>query len=221
MEADDIGQIDNWLWDFGVPIEADGEIKGYATEKTDYIQLTPNEKSSHGAYEYSDLSPGDSFQITGEFWSGGGSGADAFFVYFWANGTPLSEDDDKGNYTIAYDEWTDEIQLQYAGNRLETVEQNNIDQKDIDEGNVKWRYFRIQFLKGKFKIYLDNELKIEYDDTDNYQDRMSNTLFGVGARTGGSTNFHRVKNINWKKLLGTGEIWNPTQAFSKAGKYED
>ena len=213
VEADDIGQIDNWLWDFGVTIEAQGEIRGDATEEDDFIQLTPNEDSSHGAFEYSDLSPGDSFQITGEFWTGGGDGADAFFVYFWANGTPAGEGTPKGQYSIAYDEYTDEIQLIYDGSYLVKVDQNNID-------NSKWRSFRVQFLQGLLKIYLDGELKIEYDDSKNYENRMSNPLFGVGARTGGLNNFHRVKNINWKKLLGTDDIWNPTQAFSKAGKYE-
>jgi hypothetical protein len=168
-----------------------GVLKGSATSKGDYIELTPNVMDKNGQVEYTDLPLSDDFSVTGEFWSGGGNGADAFYVYIWATGTPTSEDDAKGHYCIAYDEYTDQIQLKRNGADLKVVSQT------IPIDNSQWRPFRVTFYKGKFKVYLDNNLKLEYDDGTNYQPLMSNRYCGFGARTGVQTNFHRVRNMEW------------------------
>ncbi|MBM3239117.1 T9SS type A sorting domain-containing protein [Candidatus Poribacteria bacterium] len=168
-----------------------GVLKGSAISKGDYIELTPNATNRNGQVEYTDLPLSDDFSVTGEFWSGGGNGADAFYIYIWATGTPTNEDDAKGHYCIAYDEYTDQIQLKRNGANLKVISQT------IPIDNSQWRPFRVTFYKGKFKVYLDNNLKLEYDDGTNYQPLMSNRYCGFGARTGSQTNFHRVRNMEW------------------------
>jgi len=172
----------------------DAERK-YDEQGIEYIELTPNDNSLSGQFETSDLPLGDKWSVTGEFWTGGGDGADAFYIYVWANSTPTSEGSNSGQYSIAFDEYTDEIQLVYAGNALASVEQNDID-------NGTWYPFLVNFDQGKFQIYLDHSLRLEYNDSSNYQNRMSNNLFGFGARTGGRKNYHCVRNVKWT----TGEV---------------
>ena len=181
-------------------------LKGDAIQKEGYVELTPNEGGKSGQIEYTGLSLGDHWTITGEFWSGGGSGADAFYIYLWARSTPTSEDDDQGQYCIAFDEYQDQIQFKFAGDLLAAV-----DQPDLDNG--QWHHFAVVCDEGVFKVYLDHRLRLEYDDSANYPDRTSNSnaLFGFGARTGGLTNFHRVRNIE----LTTGQPID-TDSYGKA-----
>lgn len=168
----------------------EGEFRNDATHQGDYIELTQAVNSQNGQIEYVDLPLSDDWSVTGEFWTGGGDGADAFYIYVWANRTPTFEDEDRGQYSIIFDEYTDDIKLYGAPYMLKTVAQSVID-------NSEWRPFRVVFYKGKFEVYLDHQLKLEYDDGTNYQSRMSNDLFGFGARTSGQNNYHQVRNMEW------------------------
>jgi len=215
VEAADIGKIQAWDWTFAKAyINTLGTLKGSATLDTagGFIQLTPNTNLVNGQIDYENLQPGDVFEIKGEFYSGGGTGADAAYIYLWASGTPVDEDDPKGQYSINYDEYQDEIQLKYNGTTLQSVPQTGLD-------NSQWRQFKVQFDHGVFRVYLDDVLKLEHNDTA-YLTRISNTRFGIGARTGGLNHFHQVRNIEWiTGIVGKGSTWNPAQAFAKAGQY--
>ncbi len=183
----------------------EGEIKNNATHQGDYIELTQAVDDQNGQIEYVDLPLSDDWSVTGEFWTGGGDGADAFYIYVWANATPTSEAQDRGQYSIIFNEYTDEIQLYSAPNpdMLKTVSQ------PIPIDNSEWRPFRVVFYKGEFEVYLDHQLKLEYDDSANYETRMNtqaNNLFGFGARTGGLNNYHRVRNMEWT----TGDLVDTT-----------
>ena len=174
----------------------EGEIKNNATHQGDYIELTQAVDNQNGQIEYTDLPLSDDWSVTGEFWTGGGDGADAFYIYVWANGTPAGEAQDQGQYSIIFNEFEDKIQLYSAGapDILKTVSQ------PIPIDNSEWRPFRVVFYKGEFEVYLDHQLKLEYDDSANYETRMNNpanNLFGFGARTGGQNNYHRVRNMEW------------------------
>jgi len=183
----------------------EGEIKNNATYQGDYIELTQAVDNQDGQIEYVDLPLSDDWSVTGEFWTGGGDGADAFYIYVWANATPISESENKDQYAIIFNEFEDKIQLYSAPNpdMLETVSQ------PIPIDNSEWRPFRVVFYKGEFEVYLDHQLKLEYDDSANYETRMNNpanNLFGFGARTGGKNNYHRVRNMEWT----TGELVDTT-----------
>jgi len=181
------GATFEYQWEVNVSVP-----KNSAIQNSDYVELTPNENSKSGQLEYADLQLSDNWSVTGEFWTGGGNGADAFYIYVWASDTPTSENSAKGQYSINYDEYQDEIQLKYDGDSLTEVAQSSID-------NSQWRSFQVDFDQGRFEIYLDDQLKLEHDDSANYQNRMSNNLFGFGARTGGLNNYHRVRNMQWYK----------------------
>ena len=180
-----------WRVDSATPT---GEVKGDTIHQGDYIELTvPDPTHQYGQFEYTDLPLSDDWSVIGEFktWDGIGSeGAHAFYTYVWASETPQDENSARGQYSINFDEYQDEIQLKYDGNTLEVVSQNGID-------NGEWRPFRVEFYKGEFKVYLDHQLKLTYDDSANYQTRMSNNLFGFGGRTGSWTNYHCVRNMKW------------------------
>ncbi|MBU1487045.1 hypothetical protein KKH56_03230 [bacterium] len=144
--------VDIWLEPSGAieitPIEGTGVLKGNAWKRSDgAIRLTEKASGLNGQVEYSDLNPGNKWSVRGEFWTGGGSGADAFYIYTHANGTPGSEDDNKGQYSINFDEYQDQIQLMYAANTLDTAPQPGLD-------NSQWRRFAVICNQGVFKIYL-------------------------------------------------------------------
>ena len=155
-----------WRVDSIAPV---GTLKGDATSAEDYVELTPRGGKNSGQFEYADLQLSDDWNVTGEFWSGGGSGADAFYIYVWAGRTPTREDSANGQYSINFDECEDQIQLNYNNIRLADVPQTDID-------NSEWRRFAVVFNQGIFLVYLDGRLKLEYDDSANYQTRMSNNL---------------------------------------------
>ncbi len=123
-----------------------------------------------------------------------------------------------GCYTIRYHEWEDKIQLLNNADPdppLDTVDELNID-------NSQWRAFKVEFDKGIFNIYLDDVLKLTYDDSANYQDRTTGNLFGFDATTGGATNIHRVRNMKWIPRdigLDLDGIYNPTVEFIESGTY--
>ena len=50
------------------------------------------------------------------------------------------------------------------------------------------------------KIYYDGTLKVDYNDITR---DLSGSLYGWGARTGGVTNEHRVRNLMLRKFLAS------------------
>jgi hypothetical protein len=169
-----------------------------AMQKTGYVELTDAQSSRHGQMEYADLALSDDWSVTGELQSGGGSGADAFYVYVWANATPTGEATNQGNYSIAFDEYQDQIQLIRNGVVLSQVSQ------PLPLDNGEWRPFRIVFVEGRFRIYLDHQLRLEYNDgtayaskLDSARQHLGHRYCGVGARTGGLHNYHRVRQMTW------------------------
>ncbi|MCD6506141.1 Ig-like domain-containing protein, partial [Candidatus Poribacteria bacterium] len=171
------------------------QLEGDAVSEGDYIRLTEAKNSQSGQIEYVKMPLSDNFSVMGEFWAGGGTGADSVYIYFWATDTPTSEDSAVDQYTIAFDEWNDQIQFLDNGQIKATADQ------PIPIDNSQWRPFRIVFYKGKFQVYLDHKLKLEYDVGDAYLNKMNDpdhhNKFGIGARTGGENNIHKVRNIVW------------------------
>ncbi len=167
-------------------------LSGNATNMGDYMRLTEAVNSEKGHVDYESLPLSDSWSVTGEFWSGDGTGADAFYIYVWANGVPTLEYENKGQYTIVFDEYQDQIQFYDASTKLKTESQ------PIPIDNSQWRPFRVVFDHGAFEVYLDYRLKLEYDVGTGYQTRKDNNIhFGFGARTDVQNNIHRVRKMKW------------------------
>jgi hypothetical protein len=87
VEDVDVGKIVAWDWAVGIA-DVTGALKGATINEGSAFMLTDAVGSTNGQIEYTDLPLGDAFTVEGEFWSGGGTGADAFFVYLWNTDTP-------------------------------------------------------------------------------------------------------------------------------------
>jgi hypothetical protein len=151
-------------------------------------ELTTAATTLTGGITYTDLPLEELWTITGEFWTGGGTGADAFYVYLWATSDPSGEDSANEQYTVAYDEFTDQIQLLHDGAVLAAVSEAGID-------SSTWRTFQIDCNAGIFDIYLDGGLKLSYDDGMHFYGRAVGGNSGFGGRTADNTNEHRVRNM--------------------------
>ncbi len=158
-----------------------GTAKEDASVKTDYIELTPNVNHKSGQYEYQDLQVGERWSVSGEFWTGGGTGADEFRIYPWA-----------GQYKVMFDEYHDLVELYRDDTLLHTLTQTDLD-------NSRWRPFRVAFDEGHIQVYLDHHPIIDVTD-DGFEMRQSSSnynTFTFSAWTGGMNNYHRVRNLQW------------------------
>jgi hypothetical protein len=161
-------------------------------------ELTPASANQSGGITYAGLPVGDMWSVSGEFWSGGGTGADAFYVYTWATSDPAQEDTANQQYTFAYDEWSDEIQILYNGFVLAFASEAGLD-------SSSWRAFRVDCTEGLFEVYLDGSLRVTYDERMHLYGIAIGDRFGFGARTGPTeTNEHRVRNMVWDVTSSAG-----------------
>jgi hypothetical protein len=165
----------------------------YYDSTNKWVRLTTASGSINGELEYTTsqigLNVGDSFVATFEFWAGGGSGADATWLYVYNTVTPTTEDDGAGGYHFVYDEYNDQIQFKYNGSNLITSTETTID-------NSQWHKAKIIYHNYKGIMYYDETERINYQDSTR---SLTGTLFGWGARTGGSTNEHRIRNLIVRK----------------------
>jgi hypothetical protein len=123
-----------------------------------YVQLTSNVNSQQGQLRYSNIT-NDSFDAQFEFYAGGGSGADATYLFAYDTSTPASYTSTAGGYAFFFDEYNSRIGITYNGTTLTTVTGvNNI-------GNSTWHAARIVKSGTSLKIYFDGVLKIDFTDT--------------------------------------------------------
>jgi hypothetical protein len=149
-----------------------------------WVRLTRASNSLYGYLDYS-FNPGESFIAEFEFWTGGGTGADAVALYAYANAPVTSECSGSG-YTFAFDEYQDQIQLCYGGSLLTSVSQSGID-------DSSWHTAKVIVSGTNIRIYMDGSLKINYNDVSRDKSQIH---LGWTARTGGLNNVHRIRNLN-------------------------
>lgn len=164
-----------------------GTLKNSATFSSvdSYVTLTTAIGSDNGQIEYTN-GLASNFVMEFDAWAGGGSGADSIYAYWGASSTPTGEDDNVGGYIVALDEFTDEIQLKFAGSSLDSVAYADLD-------NSQWRKVKIEVTGTNIKVYVGNVLQIDFDDSAR---TLGGSLVGLGARTGGVDNEHRVKVLH-------------------------
>lgn len=179
-----------------------GTLKGVAEyiPSRGYVRLTPNKGSLNGQLEYR-LNPGEGFLAKFELWAGlftefpGGEGGDATWLYAYCTSTPTDEDRNAGGYHFIFDEYDDQIQIKWAGSTVFTVQITDID-------NLTWHSIEIRHWR---KAAGENEnTEIWYDGVRvcSLQDSprsKTGTFFGWGARTGGTNNEHRIRNLYVRK----------------------
>ena len=166
----------------------------YTGSTTGYVQLTNNTGNQYGQL-YWNINPGNSFSCTFDFYVGGGSGADELGFYIFGTSPPSSTasySNPSNGYVIVYSEYTGNIILYYNGVSLITYTVSSL-------GNSTWQTTNISFIRNTFRISLNGQMIINYTDTTN-RNISANSYMGFNACTGGSNNFHRIRNMRINKL---------------------
>jgi|GEM_PF-3277511 len=173
-------------------------------QANDYVQLTSNAGGQSGSLQYDD-NPGDNFDFSTDFWSGGGTGADSIYLYMGATSMPKTENDNVGGYIFAYDEFQGYIGIQDGGHGLAAIycssapteisfAQETQSNAACNFANSAWHTARVLRTGNEVKMYLDGTLVIDYNPGSQLP-ATTGRYMGWGARTGGSTNYHRIKNV--------------------------
>lgn len=161
-----------------------------------YVQLTTATNGVHGELEY-EFNPGSNFDATFDIWAGGGSGADAVYLYVYSTSTPLNEYSNSGGYILQVNDLSDYVAIQYQGDVL--VQKNLSDDEsgvlpdDPQVDDQQWHPIRMTKIGNRFRVYYDNVKMIDYVDEE-VRD-LTGPLTGVGARTGALNNIHRIRNL--------------------------
>ncbi|MBI1927697.1 hypothetical protein HYR99_26075, partial [Candidatus Poribacteria bacterium] len=132
------------------------------------IRLTTNAPGVNGQLEFSDPSwlgmrsagEGDEWEVSGTFTTGGRSGADgadAFYIYAYANSTPTNEDAAVGGFSINYDEFQDQIQFKQNGSQVTAVSKNDIDNSQPHSFKVTMTRFGTGY---KEEVFMDGSSKL-------------------------------------------------------------
>ncbi|HPS31678.1 MAG TPA: DUF4215 domain-containing protein, partial [bacterium] len=182
-----------------------GTIKGDGPSVTGTEAiLTYALASKWGAYEYTVTSPLRSFVISFDFYIGGGTGADALYFYAHNTATPQNELAASGGYIIAFNEYNDQIFVKWNGGAsLSTVTDANYLDTDLALRPFTASPYTSNAIisleeqvsgETNIKVFINKRIVLDFNDTVTTRDK-SGTLFGFGARTGGATNIHKVKNI--------------------------
>ncbi len=162
-----------------------GTIYNNAQKKSGYVELTTAAYSQNGEIQWSDMNPGNRLYATFDSWTGGGNGADATWFYWGCTTRPIREDFNSGGYLLAIDEYgTNEIQLEFNNSRLQTTVIGNID-------DSTWHSWIVEYKNNTITVWRDGTEQFSKIDTS----RTLSTLVGWGARTGGATNRHLVRNM--------------------------
>lgn len=171
-----------------------GTIKGdaYYDATNKYLVLTQATTNQSGQLEY-EINPMSSWFAEFEYYAGGGTGADATYFYVYCESTPITEGSATGGYVIALDEYQNEIQILYNGSKIAYATPTYT----IDDG--QWHKVFIVFEKRRIRVWVDGVLQIDFTDV---QRDLSGMLMGVGARTGASTNEHRIRYLKVSKFAG-------------------
>lgn len=174
-----------------------GGAGGIAIQQSGNIRLTAAITNRHGEY-YFQSQLGDYFDVEYEFYTGGGNGADASW-FFWGASAPVtseeisSEGATKGGYTVTADEYgSDEFEIQFNGASLINNTSTGI---NIDDGT--WRTMKISVRGTTISVFVNGTLVNRYTDIER---TLGGNYWGWGARTGGLTNEHRIRNMRVFKV---------------------
>ena len=151
-----------------------------------YILLTPATASKLGRWEFLG-EVGNEFVLTFDHYAGGGTGADALWFYWGCDSLPSTEEAAAGGYILNLDEYeSDAVKLNFNG----SVVGSGSTGVTLDSGT--WRRMKVVFDGKKVRLYVNDVLAFEYTDS---KRSLPGNKFGFGARTGGSTNEHRIRNV--------------------------
>lgn len=174
----------------------DGELRWDAiyNSSEEFVEFSDPDGGSGGLF-YEKL-PEPGFKANFEYFAGGGSGADATFLAAYVD-EPVSRERkyDKGGYRYALDEYNgNSLQLNYEG------ETKFSESAGFDIDDSTWRSVEIEFNgDNQHRINANNNLYINETVDENLE--STGNYFGWGGRTGGSKNYHRVRELTVRKYI--------------------
>jgi len=155
-----------------------------------WVRLTNATTGLQGQCEYN-YNPGSGFYTQYEFWSGGGSGADGNWLYAYNNSTPAEEDLVTGGYHFTMDEYEDRACFTKSvvsnGTGINCSTQTTLD-------NSAWRTAEFYHSGVNGTIILNGTTIVNANDGSGPIAKTGN-FFGVGSRTGGLDNEHRIRKL--------------------------
>lgn len=149
-----------------------------------YLILNPATNFTTGRY-YFNGNLQQSIDMTCDFFAGGGTGADACWFYWAGTSDAAQEDTGAAQYAVVLNEFADQIQIRYNGANVLTAAFANLD-------NSTYRTCRVLVFGREIKVWIDGALVLTLNDVARV---VTGTFYGWGARSGGTNNEHRVRNI--------------------------
>ncbi|MCR5653690.1 MAG: leucine-rich repeat protein [Ruminococcus sp.] len=194
------------------PVQWEGNftLKGSASydSQSGTYQLTPNSSRVGGAILCTD-EIGENFSVELDYFSGAYNGADGMGVAFYGDYTNSADPgwgDSDGfpsnlNYGVQIDTYCNSERNDPSYNHIALTQNNTTNhltyaQLNESEDN-QWHHLKIYVLDGTCSVYVDNNLKLLYNDL-TYNDH--NNIWISGA-TGGETNVFAVKNVEIYSLV--------------------
>lgn len=150
-----------------------------------FLRLNPAVSSKKGnIYWVANLPP--VFTATADMAHTNTSGADSSWFFFGCSVNAVLEVGTTGyGYVIERNEFANSIRIRYGGSLLASV--GYTDDTNFDT-------FQVDYVHGKFTITYKGSVVLTYTDTVNRT--FPGSRFGWGARSGGTTNNHDVKNLS-------------------------
>jgi prepilin-type N-terminal cleavage/methylation domain-containing protein len=155
-----------------------------------YLVLTAATNAEYGYIDYQQTLP-ENFDIGFDFWMGPNNpGADAIWFYWGAAGAPVTESSYSGGYIAALDEY-------WGQNRPFRIGFNGIGDIASTTGaspysDSKWHHCDIRVRGTNIEMSYDGYTMLSVNDSAR---TLGGDHFGLGSRTGGANNEHRVKNF--------------------------
>ncbi|MEI9914281.1 MAG: DUF2341 domain-containing protein [Candidatus Saccharibacteria bacterium] len=168
----------------GSPSDADFNGDSTYNSPGGYAELTRNISGTNGNMFYN-VAPATNYDVSFQLKAGGGTGADSLWWQTYCNAQPVTEHDSCGGYIVAYDEYSQDIILQYDGQTLASMPETNIN-------NNTWHNAEIKKIGNEFQVYYDGVKVIDYTDSTR---TIVGDIMGFGSRNGGSNDNHLIRNI--------------------------
>ena len=172
-----------------------GKLISSATYNTTnkYLTLTPSLSYKYGNIEWdlNSLKLKDTFNIGFDFWTGNATNCKygTLNLYLFNSSSPTGNYQNTGGYSITFDEYYNQIQINWEGTRIRTISTS------LNFNNETWYKVKVIYKNQRFLIYIDGIL------IDNYFDATTRTQTGYKAGMSGTTNYygcaieHRIKKF--------------------------
>jgi hypothetical protein len=169
-----------------------GDLQFTATyQPSGYVELTQPVINTRGAiiYPMSLIGDATTWEASFDFWAGGGTGADAVWLFMYASSASVSEGTPPDGVNFFFSEYTN-----YAGVSMSSGYGGSAPVLDSSLSDSTWRTARIVCEDMQVGIYINDSILMNIDLTEAPRD-FSGQHFGLAARCGGENNYHRVRNF--------------------------